>query len=199
MSRDSDFFDLVGDEGSPEELERLRRAHDMLLAAGPPPELSPRLAEAPGTRNRSSWMPRRRRGTAFLLAAGVAAAAFGIGFYAGDRGSSDFSASRESIHMHAVQSSSLASASLQLGHPDEVGNWPVLLHVSGLKKLPKGVWYELFLTEDGKIKAWCGAFSVAKDGRTTVRMSVPYKLEDGVGWVITTSKRTAKPQVLLTT
>jgi hypothetical protein len=199
MSKTPDFFDLVGEEGSPEELEQLRRTHDMLLAAGPPPELSPRLAEAPGTRNRSSWMPRRRRGAAFLLAGGVAALAFGIGFYSGDRGSSDFSAGRESIHMHATHANSLASASIQLGHPDEVGNWPLQLRVSGLKKLPKGLWYELFLTEGGKIKAWCGTFSVSPDGRTTVRMSVPYKLEDGVGWVITTSKRTPKPQVLLTT
>jgi hypothetical protein len=198
MTRTPDFHDLVGDEGSPEELEQLRRTHDMLLAAGPPPELSPRLAEAPGTRNRSSWMP-RRRGAAFLLAAGIAALAFGIGFYSGDRGSSDFSAGRESIHMHATKPNSLASASIQLGHPDEVGNWPLRLRVSGLEKLPKGVWYELFLTEGGKIKAWCGAFSVSSDGRTTVRMSVPYKLEKGVGWVVTTSQGTPKPQVLLTT
>ena len=199
MSRGPDFFDLVGDDGSPEELEELLRAHDLLLAAGPPPELSPRLAEAPGMRSRSSWIPRRRRGAAFLLAAGVAAVAFGIGFYSGDRGSNEFSASRESIHMHAAQPNSLATASIQLGHPDEVGNWPLQLRVSGLKKLPKGVWYELFLTEHGKIKAWCGAFSVASNGRTSVRMSVPYKLEDGVGWIVTTSQRTPKPQVLLTT
>ena len=46
-ARTPDFLDLVGDEGTPEELERLRRAHDLLIAAGPPPELSPRLAEAP--------------------------------------------------------------------------------------------------------------------------------------------------------
>ena len=52
-----DFFDLVGDEGTPEELERLRRAHDLLVAAGPPPELSPRLAEAPSGIGRTSRLP----------------------------------------------------------------------------------------------------------------------------------------------
>ena len=34
-----EFDDLVGDEGTPEELARLRSAHQMLIAAGPPPEL----------------------------------------------------------------------------------------------------------------------------------------------------------------
>ena len=34
-----DFRELVGDEGTPEELALLRRAHDLLVAAGPPPEL----------------------------------------------------------------------------------------------------------------------------------------------------------------
>ena len=89
--RAPDFFDLVGDEGTPEELAQLRRAHDMLLAAGPPPELSPRLAEAPAAltaAGRSTWG--RRKGTAFLLAGAVAAAAFGIGYLVADRGSSGF-------------------------------------------------------------------------------------------------------------
>ena len=88
-----DFFDLVGDEGTPDELAQLRRAHDMLLAAGPPPELSPRLAEAPAaarSRGHSAWG--RRKGAAFLLAGAVAAAAFGVGYLVGDRGSSDFQA-----------------------------------------------------------------------------------------------------------
>ena len=68
-----DFFDLVGDEGTPEELERLRRAHDLLVAAGPPPELSPRLAEAPLGIGRTSRLPRRRRGAVLVLAAGATA------------------------------------------------------------------------------------------------------------------------------
>ena len=85
-----DFHELVGDEGTPEELAKLRRAHELLVAAGPPPELSPRLAEAPAAIGRTSWLPRRRRGAAFALAAGVVAAAFGVGFLIGDRGSSEF-------------------------------------------------------------------------------------------------------------
>ena len=38
-----------------------------------------------------------------------------------------------------------------------------------------------------------------EDGRTTVHFSVPYKLKGFDGWVVTNSKRHAKPPVLLTT
>jgi hypothetical protein len=201
-----DFFDLVGDEGTPEELERLHRAHDMLIVAGPPPELSPRLAEAPSmrTRSRSAWVPGRRRGAAFLLAAGLVAAAFGIGFFVGDRGSGsgEFAAIGSPVVMHSPAGSGAeaARASMLIGERDQVGNWPLLLRVSGLEPLPKGQWYELYLTRGGKLSAWCGVFSVKDRGRTSVQFSVPYSLNGDVGWVVVTGKERAKPrQVLLTT
>jgi hypothetical protein len=199
--RTPDFFDLVGDEGTPEELAQLRSAHDMLIAAGPPPELSPRLAEAPAaarSRARSTWG--RRKGAAFLLAGAVAAAAFGIGYLVGDRGSSDFQARGTPIEMHPPASSpSTARASILIGDRDQVGNWPLLVRVSGLTPLPKGRWYELYLTRQGKILAWCGGFNVKGAGRTTVHFSVPYQLKGFDGWVVTNSKRHAKPPILLTT
>jgi hypothetical protein len=197
-----DFDDLVGGEGTPEELARLRRAHQMLIAAGPPPELSPRIAEAPAQpSSRSSLVPRRRRGTAFLLAAAVAAAAFGIGFLVGDRGASNFPSQGSPIAMHPPSGAAdqTAHASVLIGDRDEVGNWPLLVRVSGLNPLPKGRWYELYLTRGGKRAAWCGAFSVKKRGRTTVHFTVPYKLKGFDGWVVTTSGRQAERQVLLTT
>jgi len=193
-----DFHELVGDEGTPEELAKLRRAHELLVAAGPPPELSPRLAEAPAAIGRTSWLPRRRRGAAFALAAGVVAAAFGVGFLIGDRGSSEFP-SKKSIAMHAVAVGSPAKASILIGDRDEVGNWQLLVRISGLKPLPKGSWYELYLTRKGKLAAYCGAFSVASSGRTTVQLSVPYKLKGYDGWVVTTNKREPQRPVLLTT
>jgi hypothetical protein len=194
-----DFFDLVGDEGSPEELERLRRAHDLLVSAGPPPELPPRLAEAPSTIGRTSWLPRRRRGAAFVLAAGVVAAAFGVGFLVGDRGSGEFPHQGSPIAMHSPGPGNTAKASILIGDRDEVGNWPLLVHVIGLKPLPKTAWYELYLTRHGKPVAYCGAFAVNKTGRTTVRFSVPYKLKGFDGWIVTTSKREPPRPVLLTT
>jgi hypothetical protein len=91
-----------------------------------------------------------------------------------------------------------AAASVEIGARDEVGNWPLRVQVSGLEPLPEGQWYELYLTRSGKLVAWCGAFSVKDSGRTTVQFSVPYRLK-GAGWVVTTSRPHAKPQVLLTT
>jgi hypothetical protein len=197
-----DFDDLVGAEGTPDELARLRRAHQMLIAAGPPPELSPRLAEAPAASPRRSFFaPRRHRGAAFLLAGAVAAAAFGIGFLVGGRSSSEFAARGEPIAMHPPSGAAdrAAHASVLIGDRDSVGNWPLLVRASGLKPLPKGRWYELYLSRHGKAIAWCGAFSVKGSGRTTVHFSVPYKLKAFDGWVVTTNGRRAERQVLLTT
>jgi hypothetical protein len=197
-----DFGDLVGDEGTQEELAKLQRAHDMLIAAGPPPELSPRLAEPPKAPERERrgrfhhWRPR----AAFALAAGVAAAAFGIGFLVGDHGSSEYQAAAPPIPMHGVASASRANASIVIGERDDVGNWPLLVHVKGLDPLPKGQWYELYLTRKGKLAAYCGSFSMNDTGQTSVQFSIPYRLKRFDGWVVTTSRRDNSPRpVLLTT
>jgi len=190
-----DFIDLVGDDGSPEELEQLRRGHDLLLAAGPAPELSPRVAEAPASIAKKSRLPRRRRGAAFIVAAGAAAAAFGIGLLIGDRSSSEFSTAHV-YPMHPPSGRGVARASVAVGDQDAVGNWPLLVQVSGLKPLPKGVWYALYLTRGGKITELCGTFNAKREGRTSVRMTVPYKLK-GAQWIVTTTTR--RGNVLLTT
>ena len=92
----------------------------------------------PAAIGRTSWLPRRRRGAAFVLAAGVVAAAFGIGFLVGDRGSGQFPHQGTPIAMHSLQPGSTAKASILIGDRDQVGNWPLLVHISGLQPLPKG-------------------------------------------------------------
>jgi hypothetical protein len=129
----------------------------------------------------------------------VLAAAFGIGFLVGDHGSSDFTAQGKPIPMHATSSAGDARASILIGERDGVGNWPLLMRITGLKELPEGRWYELYLTRDGKPAAYCGSFSVNADGRTTVRFSVPYKLKRFDGWIVTDSVKAPERQVLLTT
>ena len=47
MNRDRNLDELIGADTTGAERERLQRAHDMLLEAGPPPELSPKLEEGP--------------------------------------------------------------------------------------------------------------------------------------------------------
>jgi len=187
MSTPPDFRDLVGDEGTPEELAKLRRAHDMLVAAGRPPELSPRIAEAPRTSapesRRQRWIPR----AAFGLAAAVAAAAFGVGYLVGDHGPAEFSGSR-SLEMHGVGQLAAAHASLAVGDHDTAGNYPLKMTVRGLPQTPRGSWYELLLSKRGRPTLSCGTFATA--GRmVTVQLSVPYDLSNFPklfdGWVVT--------------
>jgi hypothetical protein len=199
--RTPDFFDLVGDEGTPEELAQLRRAHDLLLAAGPPPELSPRLAEAPREQSRSSVLPRRRRSAAFLLAAAVVASAFGIGLLIGDRDSSGFTQSR-AVPMHGVGQLVSARATLAVGEQDSVGNYPLKMTVRGLPQLGDGGWYELLLSKAGRPTLSCGSFAAAEHG-VTVRLSVPYdlskvpKLFDG--WVVVQHAPKQHARLVMTT
>lgn len=181
-----DFRELVGDEGTPEELAKLRRAHDLLIAAGPPPELSPSIAEPPRSIGNVSWLPRRRREAAFGLAAAVVAAAFGVGFLVGNRGSDQFPENR-SVPMHGVGQLASARATLAIGEHDSGGNYPLQMTVRGLPETDHGGWYELLLSKHGRPTLSCGAFKVG--GRTvTVRLSVPYDLSDFPdlfdGWVI---------------
>ena len=181
-----DFRALVGDEGTPEELEQLRRAHELLIAAGPPPELSPRLVEAPASIGRTHWLPRRRREAAFALAAGVIAAAFGIGFLVGDRGSNNFPQTR-AIPMHGVGQLASAHATLAVGEQDSAGNYPLKMTVRGLPRARNGGWYELLLSKNGRPTLSCGSFSIVGQS-VTVRLSVPYDLSEFPklfdGWVV---------------
>src|SRR5437016_788732 len=68
-----------------EERERLRRAHDLLVAAGPLPELPPELEHRvePAPAEVVSIFMRRRAAVVGILAAALAALAFGGGFLIG--------------------------------------------------------------------------------------------------------------------
>jgi len=65
MTRPPNFDDLVGTDLEPAERERLRRAHDLLVAAGPPAELTPEFEAGPtlamtlGRPKRQRTLPRR--------------------------------------------------------------------------------------------------------------------------------------------
>ena len=183
--------DLIGaaEDLAPDERDRLRRVHDLLLDVGPPPEVPERL-RAPGVRR----LPSRRRPLTALLAAALAAAAFGAGYVAGTRdGGSD---AVRTIPMMGVGEGRGASASIELLAEDEAGNWPMDVHVSGLEPNARGGdWYELWLTQGGKPIASCGRFTV-QGGKTTVRLSVPYRLRTYDGWIVT---RRGSDAALLTT
>lgn len=188
MTKKPDFRELVGDEGGDEDLDRLRQVHDLLVAAGPPPELSMRVAEPPEVEH-SKVLEFKRRRPATLLAVGIAAAAaaFVIGYGVGQRQNS-FDA-QASVPMHGVGTQLVARGDVQIGSHDTGGNYPLQMKVEGLRHVPKGGWYELLLSKKGKPTASCGDF-IVDGGETTVRMSVPYDLPDWHqkklydGWVV---------------
>jgi hypothetical protein len=199
-----DFRELVGDDGPPEELDRLRQVHDLIVAAGPPPELSPAYEQAPRVEESKVLEFKRRRPTAvFALAAAVAAAVFAIGYAVGNRGNSFESAAE--IPMHGIGAQREATADIKVGKHDTGGNYPLQMSVKGLPDLPKGGWYELLLSKKGRPTKPCGDFAV-DGGTTNVRMSVPYDLTElhkanlYDGWVVVrhVPKQTAAPVVMTT-
>jgi len=190
-----DFDELVG-EVDPGERRRLRRAHDLLIAAGPPAELPPSLRVPPGAADDTpdvvrvlprGFLPPRRVAAAVVLAAALALAMFGAGFLVGDRGK-DFESVRI-VSMHGTGLQRDARASLELGEKDASGNWPMLLRVRGLPELksPRG-YYEVLLTRDGEPIAPCGSFRVHA-GTTQVALNAPYELRRFDGWVVVVHER----------
>jgi hypothetical protein len=180
VSQPPDFDELMEGIERPEDRERLRRVHELLVEAGPPPELSPALTSVPLHEPRRRSRPRLVGVLAF--AAALLAAMFGIGYLAGSTDSDDSEmAVRQTI---ALRSDSGASGAVNLGFKGADGNWPMLVTVRGLQPLRGGDYYELALTKDGKPTVTCGTFNVADRSRQTVRMSAAYNLEGFDGWVV---------------
>ena len=179
------FDELVGgDDLTPEEEARLRRVHDLLVQAGPPADLPPAL-EQPSRPPEAEilqfpLLPKRRWALLAVAAAALLLVAFAGGYLVGHGKPTRFAAERV-VPMHGGS----ALAVLQVGHVDSVGNWPMLLEVNGLpQQADRRAYYELWLTRHGKPAVPCGSFRVAKR-TTTVRLSVPYKLQGFDGWVVT--------------
>src|SRR5919197_3065719 len=189
MSRTPDFDDLLGSDVPAEERDRLRRAHELLIEAGPPPELSPELEAVPWPDDALSPLWGRRRGQSrsrrpLLLAAAIATVAV-VAFLLGQATTSKNSIGvRKTVQLHATTLGHGALATLDLGKRDSHGNWPMVLHIRGLPRLPGNGYYDLYLTKGGKPLVSCGTFNV--NGKTNVRLSAAYNLEafDKNGWVI---------------
>ncbi|HTS73167.1 MAG TPA: anti-sigma factor [Gaiellaceae bacterium] len=177
-----DFRELVGDDLPEEERARLEHVHDLLVAAGPPPELPPGIAELESEPENVVALPRRRAGALLAIAAAIALVAVVGGYVAGRRGNDRFSTVK-SVPMHGTAIAQTASATIDLGDVDQSGNWPLRVEVRNLPKLPRGAYYEMYLTKHGKPVATCGTFVTS--GTTTVRLNAPYSLRRYDGWVVT--------------
>ena len=180
MNEGPNFDELVGNDLPAAERARLLRVHELLVAAGPPPEGM--LSETPpaplerAAAARSRARPRRLAPVA--LAAALALAAFGAGFFVGDRGPGTF----EVLAMNGTSQAAAASGTIEVFDIDEAGNWPMELRIDGLE--PSEQRYELWLTKDGRLAALRGSFLVELEGTTKVPMNAPYRLRDYDEWVV---------------
>jgi hypothetical protein len=193
--RTPDFSELVGDDASAEERARLEGVHQMLVTVGPLPELPLALQKAPVVEDQHdasvafSFLP-RRGGRILTIAAGFALLCLIIGYVVGNHRSgfkTDFS-----VAMKGTAAAPKAVGVIKVGNIDSAHNWPLELQVVGLKPLPTGSWYTLYLTKNKRPVESCGTFLVHA-GTTTVRMNAPYDFRGYDGWVVTTSTHGGKP------
>jgi hypothetical protein len=195
LSRPPDFDELTGGVEEADERDRLRRVHELLVQAGPPPELSPALAsmappaDAPVEEDERdvSWLPRRRLGAGLILVGAVVAATFGLGYLAGgsDSGENETSGGVEIVRSAPLTGKGGTSGIVNVGQRDANGNWPMIVTVRGLAPLSQGDYYVLALSKNGKPTVTCGTFNVSGTGQRTVRMSAAYDLKGFDGWVVT--------------
>jgi hypothetical protein len=187
VTDEPDFRELVGEDVPAGEEARLRRVHELLLAAGPPEELPPSLAAPPRARPGGGRaeivpfpsLPRRRLGATLVLAAALAAGVFGGGYWLGSAQNAFHY--EETFTMHGPAPG--AFASVRMAARDGASNWPLELHVQGLSDLPKGGYYELLLSRDGRPGPSCGSFRTHA-GRTTIVLNAPYPLKRWNGWIV---------------
>jgi hypothetical protein len=189
MRHDPDFDELVGGDVPEAERERLRHAHELLVQAGPPPELAPEMEAVPWPEE--ALMPlgltRRsgRKRSPMLLAAAIGTAAL-LGFIVGQSSSSNSTTidAQRVVKLRGTELARDGRATLEIGSKDSHGNWPMVLHVTGLRSLPRGGYYDLYLSRGGKPIALCGTFNVTRGG-TVVRMNAAYELTRFDGWIVT--------------
>jgi hypothetical protein len=188
MTRPPNFDDLVDADLEPAERERLRRVHDLLVTAGPPPELTPQFEAGPTlamTLGRSTRRRVQRRGALLAAAVVVLLLAFLAGYIAGNGGNNGL-ANGQLLKLKGTKAAPAALASLRLQPVDASGNWPMRLSVRGLPKLPPKGYYAVFLVRNGKIYAPCGSFVVrSADSTVSVQLNAPYRLHRGDSWVVT--------------
>jgi hypothetical protein len=187
VTRPPDFDELVGAIDDPAERARLERVHQLLVEAGPPPDLTPSFAATapPAEERRNVFrLPRRRLGLALAAIGATVVAAFGIGYLAGNSGSGPNEA-LEVENTVALSGSGAAAGEIDIGARDNDGNLPMVLTVRGLRKLGDGDYYRLALTKGAKPIVTCSTFNVAGRRETALKMLAAYDLEGFDGWMVT--------------
>jgi hypothetical protein len=193
-----DFDELVGTEATGAERKRLREAHDLLLRAGPPPELTPKLRAGPNpgvVRKQHRRRAVKRRALVLLAAALSIGVVFAAGYaVSSHRGNGTASpAIVKTLELKGTATVPDAQATLDVWQRRD-GNWPMTLSVKGLPKLPPRTYYEVYLFRDGHPWASCGSFVVSGPSQALrVSLNAPYKLHPGDSWVVTRQTVGAEP------
>lgn len=191
MNREPNLNDLIGDEATGAEREQLQNVHEMLLEAGPPPELSDTLEAGPTLGMTLAQQQRQRkvkRRAMILLAAAIAVFAI---FIAGYASRSTGGGGRQAVITQQLKGTSLvpqAQGTLQVWNSQDAGtNWPMTLTVVGLPTLAPHNYYEVYLVRNGKPWGSCGTFRPAgsTESPVTVTLTAPYTLHSGDTWVVT--------------
>lgn len=198
MSREPTLDDLIGTEVTGAERERLQQVHELLLEAGPPPELSDELEAGPtltmtlGKQRRT----RKPRGMLLLAAALIVVIVFVAGYTMGGGGGNK---SQPKVMAQALRGTVLvpqAQGTLEVWSSKDGHNWPMTLTVVGLPQLPPHNYYEVYLFRHGRLGGSCGTFRVGSSPQdpVTVTLSSPYELRQGDSWVVTRpGRRGAEP------
>jgi hypothetical protein len=202
VNRGPNLDELIGAEGTGAERERLQQVHELLLAAGPPPELSDEL-ESPTLKMTLGKRRRNTKSRAMLLLA--AAVAVVVVFFAGYTfgGNGGGNRTHPTLISQALQGTKLAphaQGTLEVWNSRDGHNWPMTLTVVGLPQLPAHSYYEVYLFRNGRLGGSCGAFRVGSSPQApvTVTLSSPYQLQQGDSWVVTRPGRRSEtgPMVL---
>jgi len=184
------FDELVGRELPPAERGRLLAVHELLVQAGPPPELAPEIESGPTLAMTLSKQKRERRvrhRVSVLLAAAIAVGVVFLGGYIVGNTHTGGEAPANVMELSGTKAAPGALASLRISHADAAGNWPMELSVTGLPKLPNHAYYVVFLVRNGKPWAPCGTFVVSGvQHGTVVHINAPYELEKGDTWKVYT-------------
>jgi hypothetical protein len=195
VNREPSLDELIEAGTTGEERERLQQVHELLLQAGPPPELTPELERGPtlGTTLQRQRQRKRRvvkqRGLLLLAAALSIALVFLGGYAVGNRGGRGASTSGRLWKAVVLKGTSVvphAQATLQVWQSDSGTNEPMRLAVDGLPRLPGNSNYEVYLFRNGRIGGQCGSFTVKNSsGSADVTLNSPYSLRPGDSWVVT--------------
>ena len=172
------FDELIDAEPAGAERERLRNVHELLLEAGPPPELTPELSSGPTldmTLGRVRRMTSsRRRMLNPPLAAALIALIIGINVTGSGQ-------EIVAIPLQGTVAAPHAKGALNV-LPAEAHTQPMVVDVQGLDR---GL-YAVYLVHKGRAWEKCGTFTVTNPaGQRPTTINSPYLAKGGDQWVVT--------------